>query len=286
MAFVRESRDRAARPVDWPGQTALIGGLVLLVFALLRGNQEGWGTPATVAGLAGAAVLLVAFVAIERHTRHPMLPLGLFGMPSFLGAQIAVLGIAGSFFAVFLYTSLYLQQILGLSAIQAGLAYLPTTVVVFVVSGATGRLGQRVSSQAMIVSGLALVAAGLALMTFAQSDSSWTALQPGLLIAGVGTGLFNPSVIAVALGAVRPEQSGLASGVNNTFRQGGVAIGVAGLGALMPVGSALGGSPDAYVDGLHHAQLAGAGLAALAAVTSAALLLRRGRRFEPSPAAV
>ncbi len=111
-----------------PGQAALIGGLFLLVLALLRGNGDGWGSPAIVAELAGAAALLAAFVVIERRVKEPMLPLGLFRIKEFSGAQVAAFAISASFFALFLYTTLYLQQILRLSAIKAGLVYLPATV--------------------------------------------------------------------------------------------------------------------------------------------------------------
>jgi EmrB/QacA subfamily drug resistance transporter len=279
--YVRESRDPATPPVDWYGQVALIGGLLLLVLALLRGNEVGWGSAQIVAEFAGAAALLAIFLGIESRSTHPMLPLRLFRIPSFTGAQIAAFGISGSFFAVFLYMTLYLQQVLGLSAIEAGLVYLPATVVIFLVSGATSSLGEKVSHRVMISSGLALVAVGMALMTLAQADSSWTALLPGMLLAAVGTGLFNPSVIAVALGSVPVEQSGLAAGVNDTFRQAGVAVGVAALGALVPAGSALGGgSPAKYVDGLHNALFAGAGLAAVAAVAAAVLIGRRSVEHE------
>jgi EmrB/QacA subfamily drug resistance transporter len=271
--YVRESRDPATPPVDWAGQAALVAGLFLLVLALLRGNEEGWGSTTIVAELAGAALALIAFVVIEARSSHPMLPLRLFRIPSFTGAQIAAFGISGSFFAMFLYMTLYLQQILGLSAIEAGLVYLPATFVIFLVSGASSQLGEKISPRWMVSVGLGLVAAGMALMTLAETNSSWTALLPGLLVAAVGTGLFNPSVIAVALGSVPIEQSGLAAGVNDTFRQAGIAVGVAALGALVPAGSALGGgSPEHYVSGMHDALYAGAALAAVAAVAAAVLI--------------
>jgi EmrB/QacA subfamily drug resistance transporter len=279
-SYVRESRDPAAPPVDWAGQAALVAGLFLLVLALLRGNEDGWGSTIILAELAGAIAALIAFVVVELRSTHPMLPLRLFRIPSFTGAQIAAFGISGSFFAVFLYMTLYLQQILGLSAIEAGLVYLPATVVIFLVSGASSQLGEKVSPRVMISAGLALVAAGMALMSLAQADSSWTALLPGMLLCAVGTGLFNPAVIAVALGSVPIEQSGLAAGVNDTFRQAGVAVGVAALGALVPAGSALGGgSPTKYVDGLHNALFAGAGLAAVAAVAAAILIRGDAHEF-------
>src|SRR5919106_5486083 len=191
-AYVRESRDPNAHGIDWPGQLTLTGGLFLLVLALLRGNEDGWSRTPIVAALAGAAVLMLAFVAVEARVRHPMLPLGLFRNSSFTGAQVAAFAISASFFAVFLYTTLYLQQILGLSAIEAGLVYLPGTVVMFFVSGATSQLGTKVSARAMIAGGLVLVCLGQALLTAAAVDSSWTVFLPGVLIACVGCGLFNP----------------------------------------------------------------------------------------------
>jgi hypothetical protein len=119
--WVRESRDPNARRVDWPGQTALIGGLFVFVLALLRGNEDGWGSAAIVAELADAGVLLAAFLAIEARVKEPMLPLGLFRNKEFTGAQVAVFAISASYFSIFLYTTLYLQQILGVSAIETAL---------------------------------------------------------------------------------------------------------------------------------------------------------------------
>jgi EmrB/QacA subfamily drug resistance transporter len=279
---VRESRDPRARRVDVPGQVALGSGLFLLVLALLRGNEEGWGSTPIVAALAAAVVLLVAFLVIERRVKEPMLPLGLFRNPNFAGAQVAALAISATFFAIFLYVTLYLQQVLGLSAIEAGLVYLPATIVMFVVSGATSAVGQKVSARVMVAGGLALVAVGMGLMTLAGTDSSWPILMPGFLTAAFGTGLFNPAVTAVALGSAPIEQSGLAAGVNDTFRQAGIAIGVAGLGALVPAQAALGGgSPTEYVSGLHDAMWVGAALAMVGAIAAAVLI--RGVRAAEAP---
>ncbi|HEY3189591.1 MAG TPA: MFS transporter, partial [Solirubrobacteraceae bacterium] len=283
-AKVQESRDPHARGIDWYGQTTLTAGLFLLVLALLRGNEDGWDSRLIVTSLTGAAVFLAAFVAVESRSRQPMFPLRLFRNPSFTGAQLAAFAISASFFAIFLYTTLYLQQVLGLSAIEAGLVYLPGTIIMFLVSGATSALGERVSSRAMVAGGLALVAAGMSLMTVAGTDSSWAVVLPGAIVAMIGTGFFNPSVTAVALGSVPGEQSGLAAGVNDTFRQAGVAVGVAALGALVPAQDAFGGSAQAYVDGLHDALWAGAALAAAGAVAAAALIRapRRGAAVEPA----
>jgi EmrB/QacA subfamily drug resistance transporter len=290
-AWVRESRESRARRLDLPGQIALTGGLFLLVFALLRGNDDGWSSTSIVASLTGAAVLLAAFVYVELRSREPMLPLDLFRRPDFTGAQAAAFAISGSFFALFLYTTLYLQEILHLSPIEAGLVYLPGTVVIFLVSGASASLTSKVPPSVLVVTGLMLVAAGLALTLLAGADSNWTALMPGLLVGCFGTGLFNPSIVAIALGSVSEEQSGLAAGTNDAFRQGGIAVGVAVFGAVVPAASALGGGPPAdYVAGMHTAAIIGAVLAALGAAASARLfgvgLASSGRRLAQAAAAV
>jgi EmrB/QacA subfamily drug resistance transporter len=274
--YVVESRDPKARRIDWGGQTLLTAGLFLLVLALLRGNEDGWTSALIVGELAGAVALLGAFVRYELAAREPMLPMGMFRNGAFTGAQVAAFAISSSFFAIFLYITLYLQQVLGLSAIEAGLVYLPGTVIMFVVSGATAALGEKVSPRLMIGLGLVLVGVGMAQMALVvEADSSWTAALPGSIISMIGTGLFNPSVTAVALGSVPVDQSGLAAGVNDTFRQAGIALGVAALGALVPAEHAFGGNPAKYVDGFQDALLVSAGVCVVGAIAAVALI--RGR---------
>jgi EmrB/QacA subfamily drug resistance transporter len=283
-AYVEESRDAHARKLDWPGQITLTAGLSLLVLALLRGNDDGWGSTAIVAELIGAAVFIGAFIAIEARVKEPMLPLGLFRNRAFTGAQVAAFSISASFFAVFLYTTIYLQQILGLSAIEAGLVYLPATMIMLVVSGATANLVEKIGARTMIAGGLALVGIGQALLTVAAVDSSWTVFLPGEIIALIGTGLFNPAVSAVALGSAPPQMSGLAAGVNDTFRQAGIAVGVAALGALVPAAAAFGGDAQTYVDGMKDALWVGAAVCGAGAVACAVLLADRRKGAEMAPA--
>src|SRR5437763_9766655 len=226
---------------DAPGQTRQIAaaGLVtfssalfLLVFGLLRGNAEGWGSPLIVGALAAAVILLIVFTAIERRVAQPMLDLGLFRKPAFAGVSLATVAIGAGMFAMFLYLSLYLQDILGFSPLGNGLRLLPLTALVFVVPLATRRLAQRVPARIMLGGGLALVSAGLLLMHGVTVHSAWTALLAGLIVAGAGIGLANPAIGSTALAVVEPERSGMASGINNTCRLGGVAIGIAALGAI------------------------------------------------------
>jgi EmrB/QacA subfamily drug resistance transporter len=277
-AFVAESMNPRAPRVDRPGLVTLTGGLFLLVFALLRGNEDGWASATILASFGGAVVLLCAFLAVEARVAQPMLPLRFFRNPSFTGAQVAAFGISASLFAMWLYMTLYLQQILGLSAIEAGLVYLPGTILNFLVAGATASVGQRVSPRVLIAAGLALIGAGQALLTIVAVDSSWWVFLPGLLVAMLGTGMFNPAVSQVALSSAPAEQSGLAAGVNDMFRQAGIAVGVAALGALIPAGAAFGdGSAQSYVDGMHDALWVGAVLC-LSCAAATALLIRGYRR--------
>jgi EmrB/QacA subfamily drug resistance transporter len=277
LARVEESRDPLARKIDWLGQLVLGGGLFLLVLALLRGNDQGWGSTAIVAQLSGAAVLLALFALVEQRVKEPMLPLHFFRNRGFAATQAGTVAISASFFAVFLYTTLYLQNVLGLSAIQTGLVYMPGTVLMFIVSGASAQLGEKVSPRLMISGGLVLVGAGMLLMTMAGVGSSWTIVLPGEVIALIGTGLFNPAMSGVAMGSLPQRHSGLAAGAYDTFRQAGMAVGIAALGALIPASSALGhGNPQDYVDGLREALVVGAAVAIMGAFATARLL--RGRR--------
>jgi EmrB/QacA subfamily drug resistance transporter len=281
---VEESKDPNARKIDLPGQVTLTAGLFLLVLALLRGNDDGWTSAAIVAELGGAVAFLAAFITIEARVAEPMLPLGLFRIRAFTGAQVGAFAISASFFAVFIYTTLYLQQILGLSAIEAGLVYLPATMIMLVVSGATANLVEKIGARTMIAGGLLLVGIGQALLTVAAVDSSWTVFLPGEIIALIGTGLFNPAVSAVALGSAPQEMSGLAAGVNDTFRQAGIAVGVAALGALVPAANAFGGDAQTYVDGMKDALWVGAALCVAGAIACAVLIPGRRKDAETVPA--
>jgi EmrB/QacA subfamily drug resistance transporter len=271
-AWVRESKDPTPRGVDWAGQVTLTGALFLLVLALLRGNDEGWTSPVIIAELVGAAILYAAFLYSEWRAKEPMLPLQFFRRPSFTGAQVAAFAISASFFAIFLYTTLYLQEILHLSPIETGLVYLPGTIVIFFVSAASASLVNKVGPAVLVVVGLLLVALGMALMVLIDTSSDWPMFMPGLLVGCLGTGLFNPAVVAIALGSLPENVSGLAAGTNDAFRQGGIAVGVAVFGAIVPAGAALGhGSAADYIGGMHWAAIVGAVLALAGAVACSRL---------------
>ena len=229
---LRESRDPNATRVDWLGVASFSAALFCLVLALVRGNHEGWGSALIVSLFAGATVLLVAFIVIERRVAEPMLPLGLFGRRAFTGAQLAAFAISGSMFALFLYLTLYLQNYLGYSPLQAGIRYLPITVASFIAAPIAGVLLSRVQARVLLCVGLAGVGLGLLLMADIHASSHWTTLLAGFLIAGAGIGLVNPVIADVAVSVVAKERSGMAAGVNDTFRQVGVSVGIAVWGAI------------------------------------------------------
>jgi len=229
---LRESRDPNATRVDWAGVASFSGGLFLLVLALVRGNDEGWGSGLIVSLFAGSAVLLAAFLAVERRVAEPMLPLGLFRRHAFTGVQLAAFAVSGSLFALFLYLTLYLQNYLGLSPLEAGIRYLPITLASFVAAPIAGALLSRVPARLMMSGSLAAGGVGLLLMSGIGAGDEWTTLLGGFLVAGVGVGLLNPVIADVAVSVVPKEQSGMAAGINDTFRQVGVAVGIAVWGAI------------------------------------------------------
>lgn len=188
----------------------------------------------------------------------------------------AAFAISASLFAVFVYTTLYLQNVLLLSPVQAGLVYLPATVAMFVVAGATAKLDRVVPTRVSLSCSLALVAVGLLMMTVAEADSSKYVLLPGLVVACAAAGVFNPVMSGIVLGESTAAHSGLAAGINDAFRQTGIAVGVAVLGVFLPAESLLpGGSPQDFVSGLQGALVAAAFVAALGTVVCAVCLRPR-----------
>ena len=229
---IRESRDPNATRIDWLGLVSFSSALVMLVLALLRGNDDGWGSPLILGLFAGAAVMLAAFTAIEQRVQEPMLPLELFRRRAFTGVQLAAAAVSSSLFALFLYLTLYLQNYLGYSPLQAGLRYLPITLVPFLVAPLAVALMARVHARFLMAGSLAAIGGGLLLMSGLTPSDGWTALLPGFIVAGIGVGLLNPVIADVAVSVVAKERSGMAAGINDTFRQVAIAVGVAAWGAI------------------------------------------------------
>jgi EmrB/QacA subfamily drug resistance transporter len=232
LTQVSESRDPDARGVDWIGLLTFSASLFLLVFALIQGNEKGWGSTRILAYLISSAVLIVLFVIAEVRQERPMLDLSLFRVPAFAGASIVAFAVSGSMFSMFLYLTLYIQDVLGYDPLQAGLRFLPVTLLSFAVAPVSGRLSVRVPVRILLGIGLLLVSAGLFAMTAVDATSGWTTLIAGFVLAGAGIGMINPPLASTAIGVVHHSRSGMASGINNTFRQVGIATGIAGLGAI------------------------------------------------------
>jgi EmrB/QacA subfamily drug resistance transporter len=232
LARVEESHAPSGGRIDWPGLVTFSGGLFALIFGLIRGNPEGWGSPLIVGCLVAAAVLGVAFVLVEQRSDHPMLDLSLFSKPAFDGASVAAFVLSASMFSMFLYLTLYIQNILGYTPLESGLRFLPVTLLSFLVAPVSGKLAERVGIRWFLGAGLALVGIGLLLMRGLEPGDDWTALLAGFMVAGGGIGMTNPALATAAVGVVEPQRAGMASGINSTFRQVGIATGIAGLGAI------------------------------------------------------
>ncbi len=232
ISKVDNARFVSNRRIDWIGFISFSGSLFLLVFALVQGNAKGWGSAFIVGMLVGSAVLMAVFLVAESHQDDPMLDLSLFRHPAVVGVSLGSFALSASIFALFLYLTLYLQEVLGYSPLQAGLRFLPITMLSFLVAPIAGKLTVRVQSRYMLGLGLFLVALGCSLMSRVQPDSTWTVLLPGFLCAGVGVGITNPVLASVSVSVVSPERSGMSTGSASTFRQVGLATGIAGLGAV------------------------------------------------------
>jgi EmrB/QacA subfamily drug resistance transporter len=265
LAYLHESRDEQHAGFDAVGFALFTAGLFALVLALLRGDAWHWGSGRTVGLFAAAAVLLVAFVFSQLREDEPMFDMSLFRKPAFAGAQIVAFAISAAMFSQFLYLTLYLQNELHYSPLQAGLRFLPLSLVSFVAAPIAGRLSARLPVRILLGAGMSLVGVALLLMHGITKSSDWTTLLAGFLVGGVGVGLVNAPLASVAVSVVEPRRAGMASGINNTFRQVGIATGIAGLGAIFQ-------SQASFVAGLNEILLVGAFVAFAGAVLGIALV--------------
>ena len=228
--LVNAAGDRG--PIDWLGFVTLSSALFALVFAVIRGNDEGWTSPLIIALLIGGILALTTFVAVEVRAQHPMLDMALFRKPTFDGASIVGVALQGSYVALILYMTLWLASVLGFSPFQTGLRLLPLFAVGFLVAPIAGRLSAQLPAHWMLGVGMATIAGGLLLMHQINAGSRWTALLPGELLCGFGAGIVNAPLGTAAIAVVPPWKSGMASGLNGTFRQVGMAAGIAAYGAV------------------------------------------------------
>jgi EmrB/QacA subfamily drug resistance transporter len=232
VATIRESRNPAASRLDLPGIVTFTAGASAVVYALTRGEGDGWASPGIVGALVGGAVLLAAFVVIEARGRHAMLDVRLFRRRAFTGVMLGALIVQGAAFAYLAYASLWVQTVLGVGAVRAGFALVPMAIAAFVVSAAVGRFLHGRPPGGVVAVGALLIGVGAFAQATIGSASSALALVPGLVVAGVGVGLATPVLVSAALSAVPPERAGMASGAVNTMRQLGFALGVALFGVI------------------------------------------------------
>jgi EmrB/QacA subfamily drug resistance transporter len=277
-------------PIDWAGAASFTVSAAALTYALIHGGDSGWGTPITLASFAVSAAALLIFVLTELRVAHPLLDLSLFRRASFTTLMIVGVVMTGCAFAPFLYTQLWLQSVLGLPAIGAGLVLLPSAGIAFVVSAVAGRFLHGMAARWPIGAGLVLIGAGSLLRAVLTASSGWVSLMAGLVVSGIGVGLAAPVLISAALAAVPRPRSGMASGAVNTFRQIGYALGIAAFGSVFAshvTGAVIGSTGRhlvraAYATAQNDIYLL-AGLAAVACGLLAMALIRPGRA--PAPAA-
>jgi EmrB/QacA subfamily drug resistance transporter len=218
--------------IDVAGTVTFTAALLAFVFALIRGNEDGWSSPLIIGLFIEAAVCLGGFVVIELLSRAPMLDLSLFRNRAFQGVSFAGFAVTASAVTLVIFITLWLQSILGYSPLAAGLRMLPMTLIALATAPMAGRLSARVPARILLSVGLLLVGGGLLSMTVVGAGSKWTAILPGLIVVGAGMGMTQAPLASASVAIVPPAQAGMASGINSTFRQVGLATGIAALGAV------------------------------------------------------
>jgi len=280
LTGVQEFRPPGSRRIDLPGGGVFTFGLVALIYGLIESSSAGWGSDRVITALAVAAAALASFPFIERLRRQPMFDLSLLRKPTFTGGLAAAFGMNGSLYAVLLYLVIYLQDGLHYSALGAGIRLIVITGSATATTIPAGRLSEHVPVRWLIGPGLGLTGLGLLLMCGLHADTGWTHLIPGFVIAGAGSGLVTPPLASTAVGVVQSQDAGMASGINSTFRQIGIAVSVAVLGSIFA--AKMGGATTATVAG-HDASALNDVLLIAACVAFAAgglaLVLIRPRDF-------
>jgi EmrB/QacA subfamily drug resistance transporter len=279
FVLIRESKDESAEQrLDLPGLLTSGIGLFALTYGLIEANTYGWTSGRIVGAFVVAAVMLVAFVLLETHQRLPMLDLSLFRNRTFAGANLAVLLVALAMFGVFFFVSLYMQGILGYSAVQTGAAFLPMTVLIILIAPIAGKTSDRVGSRSLMTAGMILVSAQLLYFSRLDENAVYLDLLPAFIVGGMGMALVMTPSAAAAVRALPVDKSGVGSAVLNAFRQVGGSMGIALMGAIMAqqVGGLKGPEvfrdPERFVDGFSTTLLVAAVIALAGAVVSFVLV--------------
>src|SRR5579884_1134755 len=288
--FVEESRDTShEQRLDLPGLVASAVGLFSLTYAFIEANSYGWTSARILTAFVVAAIALVAFVLLERHQRIPMLDLSLFRNRTFGGANGAMLFVGLAMFGTFFYVSLYMQNVLGFSPVQAGASFLPLTFLVIVLAPRTGALADRFGSRWLVGGGMTLLAVMLFYYTFLGAHESFWTLLPALLIGGTGMACTMTPTTAAAMSAVAVDKAGVGSAVLNSARQVGGSLGIAVMGAIVASASSAAlrhGDPReiAYLHGFHDALRVGSLLCLAGAVVAVLAIRKIEHRHAPQPA--
>ena len=229
----RESRDESSRhTIDWPGIATISVGLTALVLALIEGNSWGWGSARIVSLLVVAAVSLVTFAIVERRVPEPMVDFTLFRSNTFVGTNAVAFIVSFAMLAMFFFVALYMQNILGYSAIEAGVRFLPSTLMIVLIAPLAGRLTDRIGPRPLIVTVLSLVTVALFLQTRITVDTGYALLLPAFVLMGIGMALTMSPMSTAAMNSVAAHKAGVASGILSMSRMVGGTFGVAALGAL------------------------------------------------------
>jgi EmrB/QacA subfamily drug resistance transporter len=271
--LIVETRDSSheQRP-DVPGLVTSGLALFALTYALIEGNSRGWTSTVIVGAFGLAAVSLAAFVLLELRQRLPMLDLSLFRSGTFTGANTVMLLVTLAMFGVFFFLSLYMQNVLGYSAVQAGAAFLPMTLLVTVVAPLAGTLSDRLGSRALMTAGMAVVGTQLLYFSTLDVHSSFWALVPGMLLGGIGVPSVMTPASAAALSGVPNDKAGVGSAVLNSSRQVGGSIGIALMGAIMAHEIAGRRTPESFTHALSVALVVAAVIAFAGALLAVALV--------------
>ena len=279
--FIDESRDTSAEQrLDVPGLAASGIGLFSLTYAFIEANTYGWTSGRILGAFAVAAVTLVAFVLLERHQRVPMLDLSLFRNRTFGGANGAMLFVGLAMFGTFFYVSLYMQNVLGYTPVQAGASFLPMTLLIILIAPRAGKLTDRVGSRWLVGGGMTLLAVMLFYYTQLGENESFWMLLPGLLLGGFGMGMTMTPITAAAMSAVPVEKAGVGSAVLNSARQVGGSLGIAVMGAIVASAAGRHITRLAYLHGFHDALRVGS-LLLLAGAAVAVLAIRKVEHPHP-----
>jgi EmrB/QacA subfamily drug resistance transporter len=284
LLLIDESKDETHVRLDLPGLATSALGLFALTYGLIEANTYGWGSGRIVGSFVVAALALVGFVMLERRQRAPMLDLNLFRNGTYTGANVVVLLVALAMFGVFFFVSLYMQNILGYSAVQAGAAFLPLTILIILVAPIAGRTSDRIGSRWLMTAGMTLLAVQLVYFSQLGTDADFWNLLPGMLIGGVGMSLTMTPSAAAATRAVPVEKAGVGSAVLNAFRQVGGSVGIALMGAIVAHEAGGRRTVEAFMDGFERSLLVAAAIALVGAGV-AAVLVRPHEREERTPEA-